>query len=292
MARALALAHAPARACRRGPPRLASLLLVLLTALVATACAPGRPAIHLPSGPGAPLPDPAAIWDSVAAPCRGVRSMEFMLSVGGQADGARMRRTRMRGAVEGGALRLEALAPFGAPVFILVAPAGDRGATLLLPRDRRVIRDARAGDLLDALAGLDLDPADVHALLTGCLAPGAPAVAARGYGGDWTAIDLEGGATAFVRDPGGGAVVTAGQRNGLTVAYRDHVRGLPRGFRIVAPAGPGTGGDTDLDAVLSRVSINTPLDPAVFTVDVPPALLPMTIEELRGEALLEAPEAR
>ena len=290
---ALAPTPASARARRSGSSRLAILLLVLLTVVVVTGCAPARRAIDLPSGRGVPLPDPAAIWDAVAAPCRGVRSMEFMLNVGGRAEGTPMRRTRMRGAVEGGALRLEALAPFGAPIFILVAPAGEQGATLLLPRDRRVISDARAGELLHALAGLDLDPADVHALLTGCLAPGrAPAVAARGYGNDWTAIDLEGGATAFVREEGDGAAVVAGQRNGLTVAYSDHVRGLPRGLRIVVPAGPGTGGETDLDAVLSRVSINTPLDPAVFMVEVPPALLPMTIEELRGESLLEAPEAR
>ena len=284
-------APAPARACRR-PPLLAYPLLVLLTAGVSAGCAPGRRAIELPAGPGTALPDAAAIWDAAAAPCRAVRSMEFMLTIGGRAAGARLRRTRMRGAVEGGALRLEALAPFGAPVFILVAPAGDRGATLLLPRDQRVIADARPAELLEALAGLDLDPADVQALLTGCLAPEAPAVAARGYGDDWTAIDLEGDATAFVRDEGDGAVVVAGRRHGLTVAYSDHVSGLPRAFRIAVEAAPATSGATDLDASLSQVNINTALNPAVFAVEVPPAFVPITIDQLRGASPLEESEAR
>lgn len=254
-----------------------------------------------------PLADHAAIWEAATEPCRAVRSMEFTLSIGGQAHGAALRRTRMRGAVEGGALRLEALAPFGAPLFILVAP-DDRAATLLLPRDRQVIAGADPAVLLDVLAGLELGPADVAALLTGCLAPGA-GTTAGGRLGDWTVIDLEGGWSAYLRDaPAGGAgagpVVAAGQRDRLTVAYSDHVRGLPRGFRVeveapsnvpgtadatgVADAG-GAGEATDLNASLTQVNINTTLHPAVFRVDVPAEYAPITVDELRGAPPLESP---
>ncbi len=239
-----------------------------------------------------PLPDHTAIWDSATEGCRAVRSMEFMLSVGGRANGSALRRTRMRGAVEGGGLRLEALAPFGASIFILVAP-DERTATLLLPRDRQVVTGASPAVLLDALAGLELGPADVQALLTGCLAPGAPTVAARRLGDGWTVVELEGGTAAYLRDApegaGAGPVITAGQRDRLTVGYSDHVRGLPRALQIEVDAPPGGAGATELNGSLSQVNLNTALDPAVFQVDVPDAYTPATVEQLRGVPPLELP---
>ena len=265
-----------------------SLLLLTLLA-VAGACAPARRVIELPSGTGVPLPDHAAIWESATEACRSVRSMEFMLSVGGRASGSALRRTRMRGAVEGGGLRLEALAPFGASIFILVAP-DERTATLLLPRDRQVVTGAAPGVLLDALAGLELGPADVQALLTGCLAPlGASTVAARRLGGGWTVVELEGGTAAYLRDAPEGLVITAGQRDRLTVGYSDHVRGLPRTLRIEVEPPPGGAGATELNGSLSQVNINTALNPAVFQIDVPAAYTPATVEELRGASPLESP---
>lgn len=273
-------------------------LLFLTLLAVAGACAPARRGIELPSGAGVPVPDHAAIREAATEPCRGVRSMEFTLSIGGRAHGAPLRRTRMRGAVEGGALRLEALAPFGAALFILVAP-DDRTATLLLPRDRQVITGAAPAVLLDALAGLELGPGDVEALLTGCLAPGAATLAGRRVG-DWTVIDLEGDVTVYLRDaPAGGEaagpVVAAARQGRLTVAYSDHVRGLPRGFRVevAAATGPavaaGAPGATDLNASLTRVNINTTLNPAVFRIDVPADYAPITVDQLRGASPLESP---
>ena len=76
-----------------------------------------------------------------------------------------------------GALRLEGVAPFGAPVFILVG-VKDRG-TLLLPRDRRVLDGAAPGDILKALIGVDLSPGDLLAAITGCVKANAAALGAR-----------------------------------------------------------------------------------------------------------------
>ncbi len=284
-----------------------SLLLIALLA-VAGACGPARSGIELPTGDGVPLSEHAALWAGATEPCRAVRSMAFTLSIGGRANGAPLRRTRLRGAFEGGALRLEALAPFGAPIFILVAP-DDQTATLLLPRDGQVVGDADPAALLDALAGLEMAPADVEALLTGCPAPEGVTVAGRRLSGGWIVIDLEGGVVAWLRDaPEGdgdpGLVVAAAQRGRLTVAYSDHVRGLPRGFRVEVeppPAGPGGGrafgaagaaGATDLNASVTQVNINTALDPAVFQIDVPAAYAPITIDQLRGASPLEAPPGR
>ena len=82
--------------------------------------------------------------------------------------------TRLRGRVIAGferpaSMRLEGVAPFGPPAFILVARGGD--ATLLLPRDERVVRGASPEDVLGALTGVALAPADLLAVLTGCVVP-------------------------------------------------------------------------------------------------------------------------
>ena len=252
-------------------------------ALLAAACTPARPGIELPDGASVPLSDYPPLWERVSAPCRGVRTMEFLLVLGGRSGDTTLRRTRMRAAAERpGSLRIEALAPFGAPVFVFVAR--DDHATLLLPRDRQVVRDARPADVLHALAGLALAPGDVYALLTGCLEPDPVAASARRYRDGAVAVELAGGTTAYVRDPGDGQVVVAGRRGDLRVEYSDHVRGLPRRLRIRV-AGPE--GGTDLTANLSQVNMNTVLHPAAFTADVPPQYAPVTLAGLRGASPLE-----
>lgn len=267
------------RGFRRGLPRA----VAFGVALLAVACTPARPAIELPDGEGVPVADQAAFWELVSAPCRGVRTMEFLLVLGGRSGDTTLRRTRMRAAAERpGSLRIEALAPFGAPVFVFVAR--DDHATLLLPRDRQVVHDARPADVLHALAGLALDPGDVHALLTGCLEPDPVSISARRHPDGAVTVELQGGTTAYVRDAGDGQVVVAGRRGDLSVEYSDHVRGLPRRFRILVE---GVEGGTDLTANLSRVNMNTELHPAAFRVDVPAQYAPVTLAGLRDAPPLE-----
>ena len=256
---------------------------MLAVALLAAACASSRRGIELPDGGGVPLPDHTAFWERVTAPCRGVRTMEFLLVLGGRSGDTALRRTRMRAAAErSGSLRIEALAPFGAPLFVFVAR--DDGATLLLPRDGQVVRDARPAEVLHALAGLALAPADVHALLTGCLAPDPVATAARRHPDGSVTVELEGGAAAYVRGADGEQVVAAGRRGDLTVEYSEHVRGLPRRLRIRVD---GPRGGADLTGTLSRVSMNITLHPAVFEVDVPAGYTPVSLAGLRGGSPLE-----
>ena len=232
---------------------------MLAVVLLAAACAPARRGIEVPDGAGVPLSDHAAFWERVAAPCRGVRTMEFLLVLGGRSGDTTLRRTRMRAAAERpGSLRIEALAPFGAPLFVFVAR--DDRATLLLPRAGQVVRDARPAEVLHALAGLALAPGDVHA------------------------VELQGGATAYVRGEDGAQVVAAGRRGDLTVEYAEHVRGLPRRLRIRVD---GPRGGADLIGTLSRVSMNVTLHPAAFEVDVPAGYAPVALAGLRGASPLE-----
>ena len=249
--------------------------LCILT-LVLGACA--SPRISLPRGAGTPLPDYEGLFAAAVEPCRRVRTLELLLVISGRTGDARLR-GRVRGALARPAsLRLEGLAPFGAPAFVLVA--GPAPAVLLLPRERRVVTGASGRDLLAALAGLPLGPADFRAVLTGCLVPHPRAVAARTYGGGWIGVALEGGATLYLREVGAGPVMVAGRRPGLIVEYADHTRGLPRRIRVQTT--PPAAAATDLTATLSQVDINVELDARAFVQDVPDGFAPVPIETLRG----------
>ena len=258
-------------------PRVARAAVAGAAALVLAGCA--APRIVLPEGPGTPLADYAELFDAAADPCRGVRTLELVLAIEGETGGTRLR-GRVRGALARPAsLRLEGVAPFGPPAFILVA--GESPAVLVLPRERRVVTDATGSDLLQLLAGLPLEPADLRAVLTGCLVPHPTPVSARTYGNGWVGVELEGEATLYVDRAGGEPVVVAGRRRGLVVAYGDHVRGMPR--RVHVRSAPPGSAATDLTATLSQVSINVEIDARAFARVVPRDFIPTSIDTLRTD---------
>ena len=165
-----------------------------MTAMLAlSACGARR--IALPSDPGAPLPDFADVPHAdrlVAAFARLPRSSGYRA----------VWRNRVRGrAIVGFArpdsLRLEGVAPFGPPLY----PARGANATLLLPRDDRV-RKAPPDQILEALTGVALSPADLQAVLTGCAVPNATPVAGRLHQEWWASIDLDSGAMVYLEREG------------------------------------------------------------------------------------------
>ena len=259
-------------------PRVARAAVAGAAALVFAGCA--APRIVLPEGAGTPLADYAELFDAAADPCRGVRTLELVLAIEGETGGTRLR-GRVRGALARPAsLRLEGVAPFGPPAFILVA--GESPAVLVLPRERRVVTDATGSELLQLLAGLPLEPADLRAVLTGCLVPHPTPVAARAYSNGWVGVELEGEATLYVDHAGGAPVIVAGRRRGLVVAYGDHVRGMPR--RVHVRSAPAGGVATDLTATLSQVSINVEIDARAFARVAPRDFTPTSIDTLQTEA--------
>ena len=255
--------------------RRSSLALGLLT-LVLGSCT--SPRLVLPDGAGAPLADYHDLFDAVIGPCRQVRTLELMLAIRGQ-TGGRSLRGRVRGALaRPESLRLEGLAPFGAPGFVLVA--GDQPAILLLPREQRVVTDATGQDLLDALTGLPLTPADFQAVITGCLVPDPRPLNARTYRNGWVGVELEGDATLYLQRLGDTPVMVAGRRPGFIIEYDDHARGLPRRVRVqTAVSGAVV---TDLTATMSQVSINIELDGQAFVPVVPDGFVPMSVDALRS----------
>jgi hypothetical protein len=174
-----------------------SFAVCLVVSACAGACAPAR--LALPSGSGTPVSDFAEAFSSATATCRGIKSLTAELGLSGRAGQQRLRGTVLAG-FGSDAVRLEGVAPFGAPVFILVG-VKDRG-TLLLPRDRRVLDGAAPGEILKALIGVDLSPGDLLAAITGCVKADAAPLSARSYGSEWLVVDLTGGGMAYLHREG------------------------------------------------------------------------------------------
>ena len=260
--------------------RVATVALTVLTAACATM------PLRLPDGPSRPLAasDAAPIIVQASAVCRSVRTFTAEIGLSGRAGSRKLRGRVLAGFERSGSLRLEAPAPFGAPVFILAARAD--GSVLWFPRDRRVLRDAAIADVLEALTGMRWHADDLLALLTGCLVsdPKVEATEARRFESGWVAMPLQGGAEAFMlrerlqwrivggRSQGGGGDRAA---TSWTVAYDGFTAGFPGRVRVSqAPA-------TDLTLRVSQIEANVAIDPAAFTLVVPADAVPMSLDELR-----------
>jgi outer membrane lipoprotein-sorting protein len=226
--------------------------------------------------------------------CAGVASFSAEIAVSGRLGRERVRGRLLVGASTGGRIRLEALAPFGQPVFVLVA-SGVRG-TVLLPRERKVVSDVPADELLEAMTGLRVDGSDLGALLTGCVVSGSAVSGGRDLGDGWSSAVLgDRRATAYSRrsaaDPATRVLAarlspTAGGSGALTIGYeRFGADGLPRGVRLERspPADALT-----LSLTLSQVDVNVSLDDAVFAVTVPPEFVSVPLDEVRRSGPLTA----
>ncbi len=251
---------------------------VALVLVTAAACGPKR--LVLPAGPGTPAPDVRAAFDQAASGCRGIRTIRTTVSLSGRAGGQRMRGTLIGGLEQPDALRLEGVAPFGPPAFILAARAGT--ATLLLPRDNRVLTGVSAADILEALAGIRLDPASLRAILTGCVVPFPEPGEGRTFENGWMAIDLGSGASAYLRRDQGQWRIVAALLPALEIQYQQFENGVSRRIEIRSRADRPSAVAVALSLALSDVATNVTLNPAAFAIDVPPDAVPMTLAELRG----------
>ena len=159
---------------------------VLLAAVSAASC--GAPLMKLPMGPGEPAPDAAPLLAEATSACRKVSTISAEVAVSGSVQGSRLRGRLLAGLAAPDALYMEAPAPFGAPMFVMGAIGGE--ATLVLPRDRRVLEHGRPEEILSAIAGVPLSPAELRAALTGCTGDdGLNAGGTRAFGADWRVLD-------------------------------------------------------------------------------------------------------
>lgn len=244
-----------------------------LTCLVLTAaCGPRR--VPLPTDPGSPLTDYSEIYAEATEACRGARTLTAEIGLRGRAGTRRLSGRLISGFERPASMRLEMVAPFGPAGFILVT-RGDQ-AVLLLPRDERVVRGEPAEAILGALTGVALGPADLRALLTGCILPDSRPVGGRLHANGWASIDLEGGATMYLRRMGAWQI-SAGRRNGWEVEYPMWQGAFPQVIRLQSAAQT----NVDMTATLAQIEVNVDLDPATFNVDVPAGTAPLSLDELR-----------
>ena len=205
--------------------------------------------------------------------CRDVQSLQAELALSGNA-GPQKLRGRVLAGFAPGAMRLEAVAPFGSPAFILAAD-GERG-TLLLPRDRRILQNAAPEDILNALIGVRLGPDDLRAVLSGCVKANARPTSGREYGPDWLSVDLESGGTLYLQRQAGRWRLVAGRYGGLEIEYPQFAGEQPSQIIIRA-------GNANLTVGLSQLEVNgdLPRDELV-AIKIPTGLQPITLEQLRN----------
>lgn len=246
--------------------------------------------MKLPPGPGAPSSDAADILSQATVTCRGVRTLTAEVAVSGSAGGHRLSGRLLAGVASPASARLEAVAPFGPPIFIFTAEQDD--ATLLLPREDRVLEHGRPDAVLEAVTGAPLGAADLRAALTGCALTVAEADGRR-VGDDWRVVGPSSDDEIYLRRVDRAwRLVAATRRRGEHAwreEYRDHLNGLPRAIRLVSLDASGRTGDTfDLRLALLQVEANVTLDAAAFRVQIPSAARAMTIDELRQSGPLAA----
>jgi hypothetical protein len=252
----------------------AALLLVL------AACAarlPPRPA-------GDVAPDPAAIqaFDTATRACRGLKTFTAELSLSGQANGERIRGRVHAGFEAGGALRLEGLAPFGPPAFIL---AGRNDTATLVMRDRRYLPPTKVALVLERLTGLGLGADDLRLLLSGCLVEHPTPAEGKRWPSGWRAVTLATDRVAYLREQQGSQAVVAADYGPWTVDYRGHVNGWPREVRVRRREGT----TVDVTARVAELETNTSIDARAFSVEIPADGAPMTLDDL-GSAAPLAPQ--
>lgn len=208
-----------------------------------------------------------------------MRTLTVSMSLSGRAGTTKLRGRVDAGFEAPGRVRLEGIAPFGKPVFILVAD-GARG-TLVLPRDDRVLTDAPPDQIIDALAGVPLGGDELRTIVSGCgFAPGASPSDGRRFANGWIA-GAAGDRTIYLRSVATAWQIAAATRGPLTVTYADYASGRPTTVRIRAESNGQTTADVTLR--LSEIEANTTLDPRTFDIrpDLPARSVPMTLEELR-----------
>jgi hypothetical protein len=246
--------------------------LVLAAALLTMSC--GAPLMKLPAGPGMPADDAATVIAQAMSACRAVNTITLEMSVHGSAGGHRLRGRLTAGLAKPSSARLEAAAPFGQPLFFFVASGND--ASLLLPRDKRVLEHGAPADVLEAVSGVPLDAAGLRTLVTGC-ANMPDASDAVSFGDNWRVAPDGMDNLYFRRDPSTWRLVSTVRRAAWRADYSMFENNLPRTVHLVSQP-PGR---FDLQLDLSQVDVNVQLGPEAFRLERAAGADPISLEELR-----------
>ena len=266
-----------------GPHDLRRRLFCILNfafCIAVTSCAPKGP-IALPSDPGTPLQDFAAIHAQLSSMCAGVRTMTAEIRLSGRAGDENVGGTVVAGFERPASMLLQGAGPLLVGTVFTLAARGGR-ATLVLHRDSAILRDEAPEAVLEAMAGVALAPADLQAVFTGCVLPAPRAVSGTLHANGMASIDIETieaprrTAKLFLRRSGSQWQLRSAQRDRWQIDYERWSGSFPQTVALIARQP-----SVNIRAALSQIETNTPIDPAAFTVDVKKDLTPITLEELR-----------
>jgi hypothetical protein len=261
--------------------RGSALRLAALAALVlASACAPRR--FAPPTGGGTPDPGLADAFRQRIAACADLRTLTADIGLSGRVDGRRIRGTLQVGLTRDGGVRIEAVAPFGAPIFTIAGRGGE--GTLWLPRSKEVVRAAPSA-ILAELTGVTLPPAGLFEIVSACPAPDDAVVRAERFTSpDLARVTLKAGSEIWWRPASPGQPIAV-RREGAVAEYLAFAAGRPQKLRLGTPAGAGST-RADLTLTVKDVDTNVALGPEAFTVDVPGDAKGLALSELRQAGVL------
>ena len=182
-------------------------------------------------------------------------------------------------------MRLEGVGPFGRVFFYLVARGG--AGTLLLTQSSQIIRNAAPEAILEAMTGVAMGPAELQAVLTGCVLPAPRAISGMVHANGMASIEIEGEpqqgtapsrATLYLQRAGAEWQLRAATRDRWRLEYTPGSGQLPQKVRIVS-----TRPDlrVDITADVKPMEINQGLSPEAFTLNEPKDVTTFSIEDLR-----------
>jgi len=265
----------------RGSARLLPAALAVATLTTAACAARG---FVPPTAPGTADAALATAYRASIARCADLRSLTAEIALAGKVDGRRVRGRLQVGLTREGGVRIEAVAPFGAPMFTLAG--GASGGVLWLPRSQETVR-ATPSEILEALTGVGLGAGDLFEIVTAC--PGVDDVSVKTERFDQAHLAraiLRRGATVWWTPGVAPFRPLAVQREGALVEYRTFAGDAPQSLRLTAAGTGGAAGRADLTLTLSQVEPNPSLGPDAFALDVPPGAKVLTVSELRQAGVL------
>ena len=236
-------------------------------------------ALILPTGPGQFYPDYESTLLSATTRCSAVETLSAELTVSGRAGKDRLRSRVLAGLVQPGSVRLEGVAPFGGPTFILTATPTH--STLLLPRDSRVLVGVPAQDILDALIGVRLTPDVLRRVLSGCLVSSSEPVGGRAYGTKWLVVDTRDGDENYLQFDKDLPILVAVRTGNLFTKYSNFLGAVPRRVQMTR-FGVSGAIEVEVTVLLEQIRVNTQLGKEIFSVDIPTTFVPITLEDLRS----------
>lgn len=239
----------------------------VLTLVLSTACAGGR--FVRPAGTAAPFPEAADIWAELSRACRPVTMARAELRVSGRVAGQRVPSLTTGLVVDDARLAIDSRAG-GRRVFAL---AGDRaGVVLLNYLDRQATRGP-AGDVVDALIGVRLEPARLLALLSGCVSSDPVVTQAERFG---TVVRLRVSDTViYLAERGGQWRLAAAEFGDVAADYLRIESGWPREIAL------RRGANVTLRLRVIEFERNPQLPPALFQLQVPDAFVEVPLDDLR-----------